>query len=278
MEYAIRLKHLAVHCNFGNFLPCVLRDQFVRGVRNPTAKTKLLSEDRTFNCAVQYVIADEAAQKEVTLLQTHPATHSANVNYVKGKQFQRKPKDNKGNNTQNVSANERHCQTKTKECYHSGVPQGSNLGPLLFLIYINDLADGLKCNVKLYADDTLIFTVVHNLHSSSVELNHDLNLIKLWAQNWRMSFNPDPAKQAVDMIFSTKRVPMNHQPVFFNGVPVVRVHIQKHLGIILHSKLSFAAHIQSVISKCRQGIGMLRLLSNYLPCHSLIKMYKQGRI
>ena len=46
-----------------------------------------------------------------------------------------------------------------------------------------NLKDGLKCNMKLYADDTSIFTVVHDLHSSSVDLNHDLNLIKLWAQN-----------------------------------------------------------------------------------------------
>ena len=116
--------------------------------------------------------------------------------------------------------------------------------------------------MKLYADDTSIFTVVHDLHSPSVDLNHDLNLIKLWAQNWQMSFNPDPAKQAVEMIFSTKRVPMNHHPVFFNGAPVMRVHVQKHLGIILDSKLSFAANIRLVNSKCRQGIGMLRLLSN----------------
>ena len=120
LEHANRLKHLAVHCNFGNFLPRALRDQFVGGVRNPTAKTKLLSEDRTFDSAVQTAIADEAAQKEVKLLQTHPATRRANVNYSKGKQFQRNSKDNKGNNTRNVSATERRCQTKTKEFYRCG--------------------------------------------------------------------------------------------------------------------------------------------------------------
>eukprot|EP00794_Sanderia_malayensis_P001704 gene1704-1898_t len=63
-EYVNRLKHCAVHCNFGNFLPRALRDEFVRGVRNPTIKTKLLSADRTFDRAVQIAIADEAAQKE----------------------------------------------------------------------------------------------------------------------------------------------------------------------------------------------------------------------
>ena len=132
LEHANRLKHLAVHCNFGNSLPRALRDQFVGGVRNPTTKTKLLSEDRTFDRAVQTAIADEAAQKEVKLLQTHPATHSAKVNYAKGKQFQRNSKDNKGNNTRNVSATERRSCKSCKsmqihQIYLSLLPQGRAL-------------------------------------------------------------------------------------------------------------------------------------------------------
>ena len=120
LEYTYRLKHLAVNCNFGNFLPRALRDQFLEGVRNPTTKTKLLSEDRAFDRAVKIAIADEAAQKEVKLLLTHSATHSANVNFAKGKNFQRNSKDTKRNNTRNMSVNERCCQTKTKECYRCG--------------------------------------------------------------------------------------------------------------------------------------------------------------
>ena len=89
-----------------------------------------------------------------------------------------------------------------------------------------------------------------------------------------MSFNPDPNKQAVEVTFSKKRSPVNHPPIFFNEVPVKNVQEQKHLGIILDSKLSFASHIKAVISKSRQGIGMLRLLSKYLPSHTLNKMYK----
>ena len=99
-----------------------------------------------------------------------------------------------------------------------GVPQGSILGPLLFLVYINDLTDGLRCNVKLFADDTSTFTVVHDPYTAALDMNHDLNLIKLWALNWRMSFNPDPNKQAVEVTFSKKRIPMNHPPIFFNDV------------------------------------------------------------
>ena len=79
----------------------------------------------------------------------------------------------------------------------AGVPQGSILGPLLFLVYINDLTANLKCNVKLFADDTSVFTIVNEPNVASEELNHDLALISQWAHDWRMSFNPDPQKQAI---------------------------------------------------------------------------------
>ena len=140
--------------------------------------------------------------------------------------------------------------------------------------YINDLTDGLKCNVQLFADDTSILTVVYDPNAAAVDLNHDLSLINLWAHKWRMSFNPDPNKQAVEVTFSKKRSPVNHPPIFFNEVPVKNVQEQKHLGIILDPKLSFASHIKAVISKSRQGIGMLRFLSEYLLRHTLNEMHK----
>ena len=105
----------------------------------------------------------------------------------------------------------------------AGVPQGSILWPLFFIIYINELADRLKCSVKLFADDTSIFTVVHEPTTAAENLNHDLNVINLWATKWRMSFNPDPTKQAVEVIFSKKRCPRSHPPIFFNNAPVRNV-------------------------------------------------------
>ena len=169
--------------------------------------------------------------------------------------------------------------TSTWGIISAGAPQGSILDRLLFLIYINDLTDGLRCNVKLFADDTSIFTVVYDPHTAALDMNHDLNLIKLWALKWRMSFNPDPNKQEVEMTFSKKRIPMNHPPIFFNDVPVKNVQEQRHLGIILDSRLSFTRHFKSIISKSRPGIGMLRIgmlrfLSKYLPRHTLNEMYK----
>ena len=76
----------------------------------------------------------------------------------------------------------------------AGVNRGSILGPLFFLVYINDLKTDLKCNVKLFAHDTSLFSVAHIPNECAAILNHDLDLIKPWAHDWRMSFNPGPPK------------------------------------------------------------------------------------
>ena len=76
----------------------------------------------------------------------------------------------------------------------SGVPQGQVLGPLLFLIYINDLEVNIKSKIKFFADDTMIFSVVHDPALTASELNHDLETINKWAYQWKMAFNPEPSK------------------------------------------------------------------------------------
>ena len=76
----------------------------------------------------------------------------------------------------------------------AGVPQGSILGPLLFLIYINDLSDDLSTTAKLFADDTSLFSIVENVNISVSHLNSDLCKVSNWAFQWKMSFDPDPSK------------------------------------------------------------------------------------
>ena len=137
----------------------------------------------------------------------------------------------------------------------AGVPQGSILGPLLFLIYINDLPNGLNSNAKLFADDTPLFSVVHNINDLANLLNSDLSKIDEWALQWKMSFNPDPTKQAQEIIFSRKTSQRNHPDFMFNNSIVNVTNIQKHLGMIFYSKLSFDEHLKSVFKKISKTVG-----------------------
>ena len=99
----------------------------------------------------------------------------------------------------------------------SGAPQGSVLGPLLFLIYINDLERNTKSNIKFFADDTLLFSTVIDSAISADDLNHDLDIIRQWAYQWKMEFNPDPNKQETEVLFSCKKSSTNHPQLMFNG-------------------------------------------------------------
>ena len=156
----------------------------------------------------------------------------------------------------------------------AGVPQGSILGPLFFLIYINDLPDGLKSNVKLFADDTSLFSVVKNKEESASDLTNDLDMISKWAYNWKMSFNPDPGKPAQEVLFSRKNSNITHPIIHFNNVQVQRANQQRHLGIILDEKLNFKSHIDKVLTKASKGIAVIKRLRNSLPRKSLITIYK----
>ena len=121
----------------------------------------------------------------------------------------------------------------------AGVPQGSILGPSFFLIYINDLCDGLTSNPKLFADDTSLFSFVQNINSTANDLNSDLIKISNWAFQWKMRFNPDPKKQAQELILSRKISKIDHPPLYFNENLVKSSSTQKHLGMTLDTKLDF---------------------------------------
>ena len=96
-------------------------------------------------------------------------------------------------------------------------PQGPILGPLLFLIYINDLAENLSSNPKLFADDTSLLSLVRDPNTYAIEISDDLKKIEAWSHQWKMSFNLDPVKQAQEVIFSRKRNKPHHPDIIFNG-------------------------------------------------------------
>ena len=146
---------------------------------------------------------------------------------------------------------------------------------MLFLIYINNLADGLSSNTKLFADNTSLFSVIHDSVITTSELNSDLARIKQWAFQWKTSFNPDPTKQAQKTIFSRKLKKVCHPSLFFNNNNVSQASSQKHLGLTLDNWLTFDEHLTNVSSKISKTIGLLWKLQNILPRPALLTIYKR---
>ena len=109
---------------------------------------------------------------------------------------------------------------------------------------------------------------------SANNLNDDLDTIQQWAYQWKMEFNPDPTKQAAEVLFSCKKASQNHPQLIFNGIAVAKVNDQKHLGLVLDSRLSFEKHINEKIIKAKKNVGILKHLSKFLPLKTLDQMYK----
>ena len=91
------------------------------------------------------------------------------------------------------------------------------------LIYINDLTENLQSNPKLFADDTSLFALINDPNATAKQLSEDLDKIKEWAFQCKMSFNPDPSKQAQEVIFTRKVKKFVHPAIFFNNKPVQQV-------------------------------------------------------
>ena len=120
----------------------------------------------------------------------------------------------------------------------------------------------------------MLFYIVNDPALSANNLNHDLRLIQQWAYQWKIEFNPDPSKQATDVLFSCKKSSPNHPQLVFNGTIVAKVNSHKHLGLILDSRLSFEKHLNEKIIKVKKNVGVLKYLSNFLPLKTLDHMYK----
>ena len=111
----------------------------------------------------------------------------------------------------------------------AGVPQGSILGPLLFLIYINDLPDEVKANIRLYADNATIFIDFQDPDMAAEALEEDLRKVQSWATRWLMVFNPAKTES---LTFSRKRETIIPE-IFMGNMAVKETEVHKHLGLIL---------------------------------------------
>ena len=120
---------------------------------------------------------------------------------------------------------------------------------MLFLIYINHAAYGSSSNTKLFADDTSLFSVIHNSVITTSKLNSHLARIKQWAFQWNMSFNSDLNKQSQEVIFSRELKRVFDHLLRFNNSNVSQASLQKHLGLTLDNRLTFDEHLKNVSNK-----------------------------
>lgn len=153
---------------------------------------------------------------------------------------------------------------------NAGVPQGSVLGPLLFLIYINDLTEVVSCDLFLFADDSTLLNEFDSKADSIDMLNRDLDAIQSWSLVWLVDFNPVKTEA---MTFSCKRIQSGASGLFFCGREISVVTRHKHLGINLNFRMDWEEHVDYVTLKCMKRINVLRKLKHTIPRSSLNTLY-----
>jgi hypothetical protein len=153
----------------------------------------------------------------------------------------------------------------------AGVPQGSVLCPLLFLIFINDITHVIRrCNIRLFADDTCLFIEVDEPTEAADILNQNLQQIQEWADKWLVSFSPPKTKE----LLISNKAPRDHPPLVLNNERITRVKHHKHLGIYLSDNLGWKKHAEETANKANRCLGILRPLKFILDCASLETLYK----
>ena len=153
----------------------------------------------------------------------------------------------------------------------SGVPQGSVLGPVLFVLYINDLPDQVDSGVKMFADDTKIYRQITSIEDCKV-LQKDLHALESWANTWQMHFHPQKCK--------VLRVGKDH-PEFSYGMQTQDgtcnlevVNSEKDLGVEIDSMLSFDTQCDSMVKKANRVLCTIRRSFQHLDESIMLQLYK----
>ncbi len=157
----------------------------------------------------------------------------------------------------------------------SGVPQGSVLGPLLFVIYFRDLPERLSTTSALFADDALMYD--SDCRGSNLpvccHLYDDLSRIDSWADTWNTTFN---ATKSSHMLVSRRHLEAETTELVLNGTPIPRVDRVKHLGLTITSKLHWSCHVQSMLQRIAYKVFILKRLAYRFGSAVVIKRLYLG--
>ena len=154
----------------------------------------------------------------------------------------------------------------------SGVPQGSVLGPVLFLIFINDLPDNIRSSVRLFADDCVLYRNIHSLQDC-LTLQEDLTSLGQCEADWQMNFN---LAKCHSMRVTRHQ---NHKQILFDyslhNQTLENVQSAKYLGITITDNMDWGQHVSEISSKATKTLGFLRRNLAFAPRSTLRKFRGQ---
>lgn len=155
----------------------------------------------------------------------------------------------------------------------SGIPQGSVLGPILFVVFINDLPDVVSCGIKLFADDSKASKQVKTLEDCQ-SLQQDLTNLQDWADKWQMRFHPQKCK----VLRVGKGHPDAEYTMTVKSTGIVhtldRSTLEVDLGVSVDSLLEFSEHIQKAAAKGNRLLGMTRRTLTFIDADVMMFIYK----
>ena len=174
---------------------------------------------------------------------------------------------------------ERQFRIKHEDAYselkqiRAGVPQGSVLGPILYLLYINDVPKTSNCTIATFADDTAVLATGNSIEESTVKLQRTADNIATWTRKWRIKLNEE---KSTYINFTNKKI--DQRPIFINGVRITPANTAKYLGMTLDTKLRWKVHIkkkqEELQLKFRKMYWLLGRRSE-LSIHNKLLLYKQ---
>ena len=152
----------------------------------------------------------------------------------------------------------------------AGVPQGSILGPLLFLIYIDDIVHDIESDIFLFADDTSLLEQITDPVLSFEKINRDLTKLHNWSKQWLVNFNPTKTKY---IIFSKKLQSPDYPHLYIGGEILQRVKQHKQLGDTFNESVTLDDHVNENCKKAMNRLVMLQKLGNKIPRKSRLTIY-----
>ena len=128
----------------------------------------------------------------------------------------------------------------------SGIPQGSVIGPVVFLAYINDIATGVRSSMRLFADDSKVYRIIYE-ENNEEKLQCDLNTLQKWSENWQLHFYPDTCERSYQ-----------RYPYKLSGFTHQSVTETVDWGVSLTSNVSWNTQTQKVVNKANKIVGFLK--------------------